>query len=475
MAFPADYAEVRLGKRLHPAHRAVLTDLEAPGSKVYFRCGNEVGKTSSVAVSAILWHAEILGGLTVSTAGAWRQIESQLIPCLKSYAYLFPDWRFNETNIVDGNGIERYVGVSAKDQGYFQGFHNKPGMPLLMIIDEGAAVPEEIYQAAEDRCNPLRLLIMGSPLDPQGMFYRCATDLAKFYKQHRLTRMECLKEDGYWLSRTDIERVVQKWGAEHPITLSTVYAEFSLTVEGAMLSLREWEAALESPPVANLRSQHRHVFLDFAAGRDENVVAVALGNRAWIEKGWREKNTMAAVGEFLATLNRLKREFGLQPEEVEGDADGMGVVFCDALAEGGWPVQQFHGGSAPRTGKDKYANLAAEVWTEGTSAIRRREWILPNDQDLKGQLISRKSSRNSRGLITLESKDDMARRGLSSPDRADALLGALRPVLVRKARQVMGVPAAPVAGGKHGFMTDFNDYGPESEGKGDYPAGAYTG
>lgn len=477
MAFPAEYARVRLGKHLHPVHQAVLTDLEAPGSKVYFRCGNEVGKTSSVAVSAILWHAEVIGGLTVSTAGAWRQIESQLVPCLKSHAYLFPGWRFQDTNIVDDRGVERYVGVSTKDQGYFQGFHNKPGMPLLMIIDEGAAVPEEIYQAAEDRCNPLRLLIMGSPLDPQGMFYRCGTDLARFYKQHRLTKLDCARSRGWWINDADIQRTIDKWGPEHPITLSTVYAEFSLTVEGALLSLREWEAAIESPPPFNTRNQHRHVFLDFAAGRDENVIAVAIGNRAWIEKGWREKNTMAAIGEFIATLNRLKREFGIKPEEVEGDADGMGIVFCDHLAEAGWPVLKFHGGGKPRTTPrnpqdQQYANLAAEVWTEGTNAIRRKEWILPNDQDLKGQLISRKTFRNSKGLLAVESKEDMASRGLASPDRADALLGALRPCLVRRAVQVMGIPGNPLPSGKHGFMTDFNDYGPPGGVDADYPPGA---
>ena len=435
MARPWTYAKAKLGKTLHPKHEAVLRDLYPEGSRVLFRCANEVGKTSSVAVTAILWNAEILGGLTVSTAGAWRQIESQLVPCLKSYSHLFPGWRFNDNNIVV-NGIERYVGVGATDQGRFQGFHNKPGCPLLIIMDEGAAVPDDIYQAAEERCNPLRLLIMGSPLDPQGMFYRCATDLAAFYKQHKLTQPECTREKGYWLEQSAIDRKLAKWGAEHPIVLSSVYADFSLTVEGALLSLREWESAQESPPAR--RDGQRHAFLDFAAGRDENVLAVAQGNRAWLEACWREKNTMAAVGEFIARLNRLRRDIGLQPEEVEGDADGMGIVFCQALAEAGWPIGQFHGGTPPRYTNGDYANLIAEVWTEGTSAIRRREWILPRDEDLKGQLISRKTARNSKGLMTLESKEDMKKRGIDSPDRADALLGAMAPCPVVKSRNIIG-------------------------------------
>lgn len=441
LARPWTYAQARLGKKLHPVHAAVLRDLSAPGSRVYLRCGNEVGKTSSVAVSAILWHSEVLGGLTVSTAGAWQQIKSQLVPCLKAYSHLYPSWRFNDTNIVGPDGIERYVAVGAKDQGRFQGFHSSPGRPLLIIIDEGAAVPEEIYQAAEERCNPERLLVMGSPLDPAGMFYRCGTDLAAFYKQHKLSQRMCLKQDGYWLDLATIERKIAKWGPEHPIVLSSVEADFALNVTGALLSLREWELALEYGP-SHQQGLQRHAFLDFAAGRDENVIAVAHGNKAWIEAAWREKNTMAAVGEFIARLNKLRREIGLKPEEVEGDADGLGIVFCDALAEAGWPVLKFHGGAAPRYTKAEYANLSAEVWTRGTTAIRKREWILPKDEDLKAQLISRKTRRlgtgAKAGLMAVESKEDMRARGLSSPDRADALLGAIAPCPMVKSRNVLG-------------------------------------
>lgn len=109
-----------------------------------------------------------------------------------------------------------------------------------------------------------------------------------------------------------------------------------------------------------------------------------------------------------------------------------------ALAEAGWPVQKFHGGANPRYSSGEYANQIAEVWTEGTSAIRRREWLLPNDEDLKGQLISRKTARNSKGLMTLESKEEMRKRGISSPDRADAVLGAMAPCPAVKSYAVMG-------------------------------------
>jgi hypothetical protein len=424
LARPWTYAQARLGMKLHPKQAAVLKDLYQPGSRVLFRCGNEVGKTSHVATAMILYHCEILGGLAVSTAGVRRQVEKQLVPSLKSYSHLYPGWRFNDDGIMV-KGVPRYVGFTAADQGTFQGFHNLDG-PLLIILDESAAIKDDILLAAEERCNPTRLLIMGSPLDPRGLFYKYATELAKFYKQHKLLQTECTKEKGYWLEQETIDRKLAKWGPEHPIVLSSVFAEFALSVQGGLLSLREWDNCLENPPQA--RGEGRHAFLDFAAGGAENVLAVARGNKVWIELASREKNTMAAVGEILARLNRLTREIGLRPEEVEGDACGLGIVMIQALEEAGWPILRFYGGAAPLCNSE-YANRNAEVWTEGTIGIRKGDWILPRDEELKGQIVSRKTSRGGTGRLAgkliIESKEDMAKRGLPSPDRADAVLGAM--------------------------------------------------
>ena len=54
-----------------------------------------------------------------------------------------------------------------------------------------------------------------------------------------------------------------------------------------------------------------------------------------------------------------------------------------------------------------------------------RAWIktgaLPPDPELKAQLIGPTYSFNNKNEILLESKEDMMKRGVESPDRADAL------------------------------------------------------
>ena len=51
--------------------------------------------------------------------------------------------------------------------------------------------------------------------------------------------------------------------------------------------------------------------------------------------------------------------------------------------------------------------------------------IVPDDDVLFSQLTTRRCKTNSKGRLQLESKEEMRSRGLESPDRADAFVGAV--------------------------------------------------
>ena len=118
-------------------------------------------------------------------------------------------------------------------------------------------------------------------------------------------------------------------------------------------------------------------FCDFAAGGDENCLAVRRGNRVQIIASWREPDTMKAVGRFI----QLFREQELRPEQISADEGGLGMVMCDRLAESGWAVNRVNNGS-PADKPEAYANKGAEIWFEGRVKIERGEIILPNDPEL---------------------------------------------------------------------------------------------
>ena len=72
--------------------------------------------------------------------------------------------------------------------------------------------------------------------------------------------------------------------------------------------------------------------------------------------------------------------------------------------------------------KGHFANLAAESWWQVREELRQGQITLPDDPLLTAQLVGRKHKPRSDGKIILESKDEMKKRGLKSPDRADAVV-----------------------------------------------------
>jgi phage terminase large subunit len=96
----------------------------------------------------------------------------------------------------------------------------------------------------------------------------------------------------------------------------------------------------------------------------------------------------------------------------------------DRIQEQGFYLERFNNGS-PAKRSDIYANLSAEWWSTVGQLIERRQIIIPNDEKLIAQLTSRRKLYDSKGREKLESKADLRARGVESPDRADALIGAI--------------------------------------------------
>jgi hypothetical protein len=101
------------------------------------------------------------------------------------------------------------------------------------------------------------------------------------------------------------------------------------------------------------------------------------------------------------------------------DVPGVGRGVVDRLAELDQPVTPYNGGEAP-IDKERFVNARAEdYWTLRERFEKGEVDINPDDDKFAAQLGSIKWGIDSRGRIKIESKDDMRKRGLPSPDRAD--------------------------------------------------------
>jgi hypothetical protein len=178
--------------------------------------------------------------------------------------------------------------------------------------------------------------------------------------------------------------------------------------------------ALDAQPKPNAHGEIV-AFCDFAAGRDENVLAIRRGNHARIIRAWQERDTVQAAREFI----QMFQTEGLTAGQIWGDADGLGTGFCDQFAEMGWHINRFHGGK-PASEKDEYANLIAQVWHVASREIERgRIHVGELDPTTFSQITTRKSEWNETGKLRVESKEKMAAKSMKSPDRADALLACI--------------------------------------------------
>jgi hypothetical protein len=184
------------------------------------------------------------------------------------------------------------------------------------------------------------------------------------------------------------------------------------------VSLADINHALESPPIP--RAGDVVAFCDFAGGGAENVLAVRRGNRVRLVRCWREVNEMAAVGQFI----RMFREEGLVPEQIWGDNAGAGKPMVAAFAEAGWGIQRFNGGAEAYRSSD-FTNRNAEIWEMGGREVKAGKIDLDKDGKLHLQMTNRFRTADSKGRIMAESKSDMSKRGVESPDRADAVMAAI--------------------------------------------------
>ena len=425
LELPDVFAETALSMQLYPKQRDVLRALAPRDSAVSFRSCNEGGKTKRVICAAIMWHLFAFPrGHVITTSGSYRQIKDQLLPALQAYQSLFPGWTFFRTPRIETENAQCFwEGFSTDEAGKFEGHHaGGPDEPLMIIVDEAKTVRDDIFQAIE-RCKPTRLLIASSPGYAEGEFYRSQTTRKKFYQTFVQRASEC----PHWKPE-DIERLREKWGEDHPLYKSMVMADFMESVSDAIIDLKSLEDLIANPPIARKGGvTNAKAFCDFAwSGKgdgDENVLALRDGNVITLEETFRADNLHAICGRFIAAFNRL----GLKAHQIDGDEGGGGKLICDQLQAMNWRINRVNNGAAPRYCQH-YANLAAEMWYEGAKQIARREIILPNDDDLRAQILDRKRVPNAQGKLAVESKSEMKKRNVGSPDRADAVFGAMTPI-----------------------------------------------
>lgn len=150
-------------------------------------------------------------------------------------------------------------------------------------------------------------------------------------------------------------------------------------------------------------------------GGDSNIVAIRWGPKVKIVYQSQNQDTMQTTGEIGKKLEKYN------PELNKVDSVGIGAGVCDRLKEQDFTIAEVIGGSSPRN-KERFYNARSENYWGFRERLEAGLVDLPDDPELVAELVRIKYKIRSDRRILVESKEEMKKRGLSSPDKADAVI-----------------------------------------------------
>jgi hypothetical protein len=410
-----------IGKKLHD--NAMNDRWQAV--QIAVASGNGVGKTmvlSCLLLWGLMTHENTLG---VCTAGTEPQIRTrlwgelskwfnQLPETLRSAYELTATAIFNKqaerTHRIDGRAW------SERNTEAFSGLHNY-GARVLVVFDECSMIPESIWRATDGFLNDANtqtiFVVFGNPIRIDGRFPQL------FPGGKRSSSWWHINVDSRDVSLTSKEMIAEKlayYGETSNYARSHVYGQFPTSsaqglIQSDMVEAAATREASWDPADATIMG------VDVATGHGENssciVIRRGLNARVCDIQRFANLDPM----QFVYKVTAAAAEYN--PDAIFVDATGVGEGVAARLRELGLPSHPVYlGAKSDYRGTARVANKRMEIWWA------MREWLkvgaIPRDALLMAELVGPEVSENPQGLV-LERKQDMAARGLASPDSADSL------------------------------------------------------
>ncbi len=428
---PVGWVNDKLGEHLWSKQRTIAESV-VTNRRTAVRSCHSAGK-SRIASRIAAWWIDVHPpgeAFVVSTAPTYPQVHAILWEEIRNAAksatakgnplpgrVLQSDvWKLDDGTLV-GWGRK----PADTDEHGFHGIHRRY---VLALIDEACGVPRQLWTAVEAiTTGPgCRILAIGNPDDPNTEF----GDVCKPGSGWNVVGISAFDTPNFTdepvpeglrpllLGRDWVEDKRRRWGAESPRYTSKILGEFPDVGQDVLIPPSWIEGARQRTLDAGPRGV---LGVDVARyGTDRTVLALRRGPVARVVGDYATQATMETTGRVVAAW----REHPVDEIRVDGVGVGGGVV--DRLVEIGFGVVDMQAGAAPAD-REHFLNARAEWYWALRERFEAGDMDLdPDDDDLAAQLGAIKYRFTSRGQIQIESKDDMRKRGLPSPDRADAVM-----------------------------------------------------
>lgn len=459
---PIGFVEDGLGETIWSKQREILESVRDNKRTAVPSC-HGLGKSHLAARAVCWWVASHPPQTTmvVTTATTFRQVRNILWREIRRVAarhdlggeVLTVEWKFQGTVTAFG------FAPQAHDETAVQGIH---APNLLVVVDEAGGVSETIGNALEGLMtgDHTRLLLLGNPpTDNEDSWFEraCNSDLYNVISVPVWVTPNFTKEEvglckacpphisphplsDHLVDQQWVDDVISELGQDSPFVEARVHARFPRVTGNRVIPITWLEDATQndSPAPGNAIRLGVDVASD---GGDEFAIARVDGFTARIvhtSAGAANQNAVDVAQRILQEIHQAEADtpdMRHAPPKVKIDTIGVGWGVVSLLQrwfdEGRHHSQIIPVNVAERAGEpDKFTNQRAEMWWNGRTMVAPLKdgpplMRLEVERRVVTQLSTPGYKADSSGRIKIESKADMKRRGMSSPDRAEALLLAL--------------------------------------------------
>lgn len=414
---PVLFVEEVLQAKPLPWQKDFLNEVAAGRRRISVRAGHGVGKSTACSW-ALLWHQLTrFPQKSVVTAPTAGQLFDALFAELKHWINRLPAPLretlevFNDRIVFKGAPESSFISArtsSAERPEALAGVHSEH---VLLICDEASAIPEAVYESAAGSMSghTATSVLIGNPTRNTGLFFRTHHQLASDWKTMHVS---CL--DNPLVSTDFVNQIKATYGETSNAFRVRVLGEFALRDDDSLIAADLVDAAM-SRDVALDTTQDLIYGVDVARfGSDRTVICKRRGNVVIELRHWSGEDLMGTVGRIVHEANIDK------PSVIAVDSIGLGGGVADRLRELGYNVVDVNV-SESNSMNQQASRLRDELWLSAKDWLETRAVKLPKDDELRAELIGPTYSFTSNGKIKVESKSEMKKRGMRSPDLADAL------------------------------------------------------
>lgn len=443
---PEKWAQYMLGATLWSKQREVC-DSVVNNKSTAVRAGHGVSKSFTAALLACWWtDTRYPDAFVVSTAPSlhqvsailWREIRTMYKTIEARYNeglidHKLPGYITSQNEWKDSDGKLIGFGRKPPDQdteNAMQGIHGK----VLAIGDEACGLDLEMIDALSNITSNegSRRLLIGNPTDPSSHFAKIFRDNTGAWKLIAISVLESpnFTDEKYELPQyvldalTGPEYVEDKkleYGEDSARYKARVLGEFAFDNEDSLITPEDIETAKKTE--LDPAGQRSVLGVDVARmGKDASAVYINTAGHVRLLDSWSKTLTT----ETALRIHRLALDHNA--EEVRVDSIGIGAGVADQLEimEGRTYtlVRMDSGAASPN--RLQWHNARAFWWDNVRSKLRQGQIDLdPEDEAVQDELMTPRYSFNkSSGGLVIESKDEMRKRGVSSPDLADSFVFA---------------------------------------------------